>query len=75
MDKRIDCFIVFAGVNDSKGHDGPGFYRHHMEGIIKLIISRGAIPIIVDIPDYAIELEHAPTFSHAMKRNCVAIPI
>ncbi|TSA34202.1 MAG: SGNH/GDSL hydrolase family protein [Verrucomicrobiaceae bacterium] len=67
-DKDIDFFIVFAGVNDSKGHDGPDFYKHHMDALISLIDSYGAVPVIIDIPEYAIELDKPPSIQHAAKR-------
>jgi lysophospholipase L1-like esterase len=67
-DKDIDFFVVFAGVNDSKGHDGPDFYKHHMGTLISLISSHGAIPVIIDIPDYAISLDKPPTIQRAAKR-------
>ncbi len=67
-DGEIDYFIVFAGINDSKGHDGAEFYRHHIAATMRLIESYGAVPIIIDIPDYAPELEHPPTLVHAVKR-------
>lgn len=68
-DKDVDIFVVFAGVNDSNGNDGHGFFRHHLDGIVSLIKSYGAEAILVDIPDYKMDVLTPPTPFHALKRQ------
>jgi lysophospholipase L1-like esterase len=50
-----DYVVVIIGVNDASGQYGPDFYVQHTLWIAERIISMGALPIIVELPTFAIE--------------------
>lgn len=68
-DEDIDIIILMVGVNDSKGHDGPDFYNYHVNQLLSLVASRGALAVVLDVPNYGIEFVEAPSFSFWAKRQ------
>lgn len=60
--------VIFAGVNDSNGHDGPDFYGHHIRGILHIVRERGAVPVVLDIPHFGVGLMAPPSVVHRVKR-------
>lgn len=67
-DTGVSKAVVLVGVNDSNGHDGPDFYRQHVEQIKKLLQQCGKEPVFVEIPDYELTLATAPTVLFSVKR-------
>ena len=68
MDKDIDYLVVVAGINDTVEHMGSKFYAHHMRNIIKTIQMRGIHPVILEIPEYGIEITPSKSFLNYAKR-------
>ena len=50
-----DFVVIIGGVNDSAGYLGSDFYAHHMEIIVRSVLKRGAVPVILELPEYGIE--------------------
>lgn len=68
-DEDIDVFVLMVGVNDSKGYDGPDFYGYHMDQILDLILSHGAVAVVLDVPDFDLESIEVPSLRHWCKRT------
>ena len=68
MDDEINYIVVVAGTNDTVEHIGHDFYAHHMLCIIKAIQSRGIYPIILEIPEYGIDITPPKSFQNYAKR-------
>jgi len=68
MDEDIDYLVVVAGINDAVEHIGRNFYAHHVLCIIKAIQNRGIHPIILEIPEYGIEITPPKSFLNYAKR-------
>lgn len=68
MDEDIDYLVVVAGINDTVEHIGRDYYAHHMLCIIKAAQTRGMHPIIVEIPEYGIEITPSKSFLNYAKR-------
>lgn len=69
MDKDLDFLVVVAGVNDSAGHIGATFYAHHMFLIIKTALARGIKPVVVEVPEYGIEVTPTHGFLSWVKKT------
>lgn len=54
-DHSWDYVVVIIGVNDASGQYGPDFYSQHTFWMAERILQLGAIPIIVELPTFAIE--------------------
>jgi hypothetical protein len=47
----LDYCVVIAGINDAAGNLGTREYCHHMRLILKLLLSNGIHPVLIEIPD------------------------
>ena len=54
-DPGLHYLVILAGVNDTAGHYGKDFYSHHMMAMITLSEQRGIIPVVVELPPFAVE--------------------
>jgi hypothetical protein len=54
VESKPDYCVVLAGVNDSFGQLGKGFYSHHMVMIIKMLLHYKIEPIVVELPEFGI---------------------
>jgi hypothetical protein len=68
MDEDLDFLVVIAGVNDTASHVGKDFYAHHMVCIVQASIARGITPVIVEVPEYGIELANATGLVSQLKQ-------
>jgi len=68
MDGDIDYLVVVVGINDTVEHIGRDFYAHHMLCIIKAIQLRGIHPVILEIPEYGIEITPPKSYLNYAKR-------
>lgn len=67
-DGGIDYIVVLAGANDTVEHIGSDYYAHHTLCIIRGIQARGIYPIVVEIPEYGIEITPPKSFQNYAKR-------
>lgn len=51
------CFVV-AGINDSDRKMGKGYYKENMRLIIELLLDKGIMPIVLEIPSYDIDFSY-----------------
>ena len=68
-DVEIDGYVLLAGVNDSKGHDGPDYYSHHITQIIRIMQSHGAFVVVAQVPEYGLAEIEAPSMVYWSKRQ------
>lgn len=68
MDGGIDYMVVLAGANDTVEHIGRDYYVHHMLCIIRTIQAGGIYPVILEIPEYGIEITPPKSFQNFAKR-------
>ena len=47
----LDYCVVIAGINDAAGNLGTREYCHHMRLIMKLLLSNGIRPVLIEIPE------------------------
>lgn len=67
--ETLDYCIVLTGVNDTATYVGADYYAHHIDLIVKALLKRGITPVIVEIPEYGIEVTDSKTLQGKIRRR------
>ncbi len=65
----LDFCIILTGINDTATYVGSNYYSHHIDLIVKALMTRGITPIVVEIPEYGIEITDSSTITGKIRRR------